>query len=282
LTGDRCAEWKRAATDMARRSLAPILARLDPQRVGSWVMASCTGYSGPSPDLELAGEFGLPRNLRRTFIGHMGCFAAFNALKVACDALVARPSECVLVTCVEACSLHLRKESSQEQAVIHSLFGDACVTLALSAGRAEGSPRIVRSHTRTLYEAKSHMSWDVTNDGFRMTLSPYVPLLIAESIEQFVRELLEPVGLQVADVRHWGIHPGGPRIIGAVAERLRLGERQQRASKRVLEEFGNCSSATILLILKELVEHEDPRPGEWGMLMAFGPGLTMEGMLLQF
>jgi predicted naringenin-chalcone synthase len=126
------------------------------------------------------------------------------------------------------------------------------------------------------------MTWRVLDDAFQMTLSPYVPFVISESIQGYLERLLGPAGLAVKDVRHWGIHPGGPKIVQLVADRLQLSDAQQRASWHVLAEYGNCSSATILLILKELMETDRPRPGEHGVLMAFGPGLTIEGMLLRF
>jgi predicted naringenin-chalcone synthase len=272
--------WERVALELGRRT-AGALAREDRARIGSLVMASCTGYAGPSPDLLLAQELGLAPTLRRTFVGHMGCYAAFNALKVGMDGLAARPDEDVLVNCTELCMLHVSEEASKEQAVIHALFGDASATVRLRAARS-GGPQLVRSHAETVSNTMEAMTWRVLDDAFQMTLSPYVPFILSESIEGYVERLLGPAGLTRKDIRHWGIHPGGPKIVQLVADRLQLTAAQQRASWHVLAEYGNCSSATILLILKELMDADRPRPGEHGVLMAFGPGLTIEGMLLRF
>lgn len=278
----RMRAWEEHILRLGRRCLSGVLDGVDAGRVGSFVMASCTGYAGPTPELLLAKEFGLSQGLRRTFVGHMGCYAAFNALKVALDALAARPDEDALMLCAEVCSVHIRPENSAEQAVIHALFGDAAAALLLSAREGADGPRVLRTHTRTHYPTTAAMTWRVEDDSFRMTLSPYVPTYLASAIRPFVEELLAPAGLGVADVHHWGIHPGGPKIIQLVGERLGLSEAALAASMRVLAERGNCSSSTVLLILDDIMRVARPGPGEYGVLMAFGPGLTMESALIQF
>jgi predicted naringenin-chalcone synthase len=250
--------------------------------VGSFVMASCTGYMGPTPDLMLAREFKLRPDLRRTFVGHMGCFAAFNVLKVAMDSLAARQDEKVLANCTEFCSLHFRPERTQEQAVIHALFGDASASVLMSNEEPGKGVQLLRSRTEQLYDTYDLMTWDVLSDGFRMTLSPYVPFIIAENIEGFMERLLEPERISVSDVKHWIIHPGGPKIIEFITEKLRLTKDQVAPTHHVLAECGNCSSTTVLLVLEEVLRTRAPKRGEYGVMMAFGPGLTMESMLVQF
>lgn len=281
-TGDRIVHWEHLALDLSQRTVGAILSRAGSGNIGTFVVASCTGYAGPTLDLRLAKEFCLPSTVHRTFVGHMGCHAAFNALKIALDSLVARPNELVLLTCTETCSVHIRPEATREQVVIHALFGDASGSLLLGNDASGTRPTIVRTHTHVVYELMDAMTWRITNDGFRMTLSPLVPLAIANEVQRFVANLLDPVGLHHYDVKYWGIHPGGPKIVDQVAAKLALRDDQVRASRRVLSEYGNCSSATILLILEEILKRERPQPGEYGVLMAFGPGLTMESLLMRF
>lgn len=287
--GARMRAWEEHVLDLGRRCLTDVLHGVEPAAVGSFAMASCTGYAGPTPEMMLAKEFGLPAGLRRTFVGHMGCYAAFNVLKVALDALAARPDELVLVACAEVCSVHVRPEATAEQAVVHALFGDAGAAMLLASeddtrgtdGSGHG-PRILRTHTSTHYATWQAMTWRVEDDAFRMTLSPYVPAYLAETIRPFILELVEPAGLTLADIQHWGIHPGGPKIIEFVGDRLGLPTAALVPSQEVLAEYGNCSSTTVLLILDRLLRVDRPAPGEHGVLMAFGPGLTMEAALVQF
>jgi predicted naringenin-chalcone synthase len=282
LIGERMRAWEQHSLELGRQLVPAVLAGVDRNRVGTFVMASSTGYTNPGPEVALAKEFGLRDDLRRTFVGHMGCYAAFNTIKVALDAVTARPEELALAGCVEFSSLHIREEATAEQAVVHSLFGDAGAMVLLSAAPDATGPAIVRTHTETHYDAYDAMGLRIHDDSFRMHLSPAVPMLLARVIVPFLERLLKPVHLTFADIAHWGIHPGGPKIVELLGRRLRLTEEQLHPSRHVLAEYGNCASATILLIARQLIASAEPRPGEYGVLMGFGPGLTIESMLVRF
>ncbi|MFG3255711.1 type III polyketide synthase [Streptomyces sp. NPDC048172] len=278
----RMMAWQEHVLGMGREAVAGVLDGVERERVGSFVLASCTGYAGPTPEMLLAKEFGLRQDLRRTFIGHMGCYAAFNALKSGLDSITARPGDLSLVGTAEVCSVHLRPEVSSEQAVVNALFGDAGAMLLLGADDGGPGPVVLATHTETHPETSHAMSWHIEDSAFRMTLSPYVPFYLAETIDPFVKRLLSPFGIGAEDVQHWGIHPGGPKIVEFVGERLHLTEEQLAPTRAVLSEYGNCSSSTILLILDEILRTSRPAPGEYGVVMAFGPGLTMESALVRF
>jgi predicted naringenin-chalcone synthase len=282
-TGDRLRAFERFAVPLGAAACGRALAGLGRDRVGSFVLATCTGYAGPTADLHVAHRLGLPATVRRTLVGHMGCCAAFNALKVGLDAVAARPDELALVGCVELSSVQYRPEpATLEQAIIHALFGDAAAALVLGMAEAGAGPQVLATHTVQLYGSAEHMTWAVRDDGFLMSLSPYVPFILARQVEGFVAALCARAGLVPAAVRHWGIHPGGPKIVEMVADRLAVPPRRLEATWRVLETRGNCSSTTVLLVLQEILERDRPEPGEVGLLMAFGPGLTLEGALVRF
>jgi len=269
--------------EVGARSLSTVLGTVEDRgRIGSLVTCCSTGYTGPNPDLLLAKHFSLRSDLRRTHIGHMGCFAAFNVLKVAMDSLAARPKEWVLANCTEFSSLNFRPESTAEQAVTHALFGDASASMLLGNAPDGEGVQVLRTHTEQFYDTHEMMTLVIKNDGFAMSLSPYVPFVLREGIEAYLEKLLGPEGLSVGDIHHWGIHPGGPKIVEMLSARLGLSAAQQRASWSVLEAYGNCASATILLVLEDLLKKDHPRRGEYGVLLAFGPGLTIEGALLRF
>lgn len=282
-TAERIEIWADSTMQMNRQLMSRIFRTVDKERIGSFVMATCTGYVGPTPELQLAGEFGLSSGLRRTFIGHMGCYAGFNVIKTALDSLAARPDELVLANATEVCSVHMRPEATREQVVTHALFGDASATLVLGSVDEPGDgPVILRTRTETVYETHEMMTWTVTDTGFRMTLSPYVPFILGEKVGPLVDKLCAEEGITRADVAWWGIHPGGPKIVDFIGEEMKLTTAQLRASRHVLANVGNCSSATILLVLDEIIKVDKPEPGDYGVLMGFGPGLTMESLLVRF
>jgi predicted naringenin-chalcone synthase len=282
-TEDRMKAFERFAVPLAEEAGASALAGIERGRVGSFVLATCTGYAGPTADLHVAHRLGLLDTLRRTCVGHMGCYAAFNALKVGLDAVMARPDELALVGCVELSSVQYRPEpATLEQAIIHALFGDAAAALVLGMAEPGAGPQILATHTMQVYGSAEHMTWSVLDNGFLMTLSPYVPFIIARQVGEFVAALCARPAISPDEIRHWGIHPGGPKIVEMVADKLAIPANRLDATWRVLETRGNCSSTTVLLVLQEIIEHDRPEPGEIGVLMAFGPGLTLEGALVRF
>jgi predicted naringenin-chalcone synthase len=169
-----------------------------------------------------------------------------------------------------------------------ALFGDAAAALLLTSDpHVAGDPNVrgpavVDTYCAAEFAAANQMRWTISDAGFVMGLSPRVPVTLRRSIRGVVERLLAPHGLEIGDVTHWLVHPGGPSILEAIAGKLELSAEQMALSWQVLAEQGNCSSATVLLILERLLREERTRPGEWGVMMAFGPGLTLETCLLRF
>lgn len=287
LTGDRMAAHADAVIDVASRSIGQAIEGFDKGRVGSFVMACSTGYVNPGPDLLLAKELGLRSDLRRTFIGHMGCYAALNVIKVAIDSVAARPEELVICNCTELSSAHVRNspmpdEDPTESLITQALFGDASVSMLMGSAPDGAGIQFLRTHTEQLYDQHQMMSLNIGNQSFWMTLAAGVPAVLQENIEDFLVKLLQPLGLSASDVSHWGIHPGGPKILRVLGKQLALQRAQLRASWDVLANAGNCASATVLLVLENILRVDKPRRGEYGVLLTFGPGLTIEGAVIRF
>lgn len=271
------------ALPLARDAVAGALddAGVAPQEVGQLTVVSCTGYATPGLDILLARELGMSDDLQRLHVGHMGCYAALPALASAADAAAARGKIAVLA-CVELTSLHLQPpepdgEIDLEQAVAHALFSDAAAALAV-APDGDG-PRVADLLARTEVDHADAMTWEITDLGFRMGLSPRIPDLLGTAVAGAVEELLGRNGFTISDVAGWAIHPGGPRIVEVVAERLGLDDEDVAASRAVLREYGNCSSATVLLILERLLDARGTADGPI-VALAFGPGLTLYAALL--
>ncbi len=287
LTGARMAAHAEAVLAVASRSIDQAIEGFEKDRVGSFVMACSTGYVNPGPDLLLAKQLGLRSDLRRTFIGHMGCYAALNVIKVAMDSVAARPDELVVCNCTELSSAHVRRspmpdEDPTESLITQALFGDASVTMLMGSAPDGAGIQFLRTHTEQLYDQHQMMSLNIGNQSFWMTLAAGVPTVLQENIEEFLVKLLQPLGLSAGDVSHWGIHPGGPKILRVLGKQLALGPAQVRASWEVLTNAGNCASATVLLVLENIIRVDKPRRGEYGVLLAFGPGLTIEGAVIRF
>jgi predicted naringenin-chalcone synthase len=222
-------------------------------------------------------------DLRRTCVLGMGCYAAFPALLRAREAAAA--GRTALVLAVELCSLHLQMDDSIENMVVSAIFADGAAAALIetpNGGGPAGGPRLIDSATHCEYNTFEHMAFHVTDHGFRMRLSAYVPELLAADVEAFVDGLLGRNGLGRGDVRFWGIHPGGSKIVDHLQARLGLSDAHLAYSRAVLRDYGNMSSPTILFVLDEIQRQGRPEPGDYGVLMAFGPGLTMESALVRW
>ncbi len=285
-TQERNERYMQEAVPVAELAIRRCLqnAHLSPQAVDDLVIVSCTGIDTPGLDLHLAGRLGLPAHLRRSSVLGMGCYGAFPGLLRAREAALARPGSHALVVSVELCSLHFQPgDRSIENVVSSALFSDgAAAALIGPASDTLKGPYLVDSATYCDYQDFDHMAFHLTDHGFRMSFSAYVPRLLAAKVEDFVDELLLRNGLSSQDVKHWGVHPGSSKILDYVQQRVGLSDDQLAPSRRVLFEYGNMSSATILFVLEEIQHANHPHPGEWGVLMSFGPGLTMEGALVQW
>jgi predicted naringenin-chalcone synthase len=244
--------------------------------VGLFVVATCTGYATPGLDILLARDLGMDPGVQRLGIGHMGCYAALPGLGAAADFVSTHGLPAVLLCC-ELPSLHVQPATDDvQQMVAHALFADAAAAVVLVPDGPGLSVLDVAAHTDA--DSSRMMTWDVTDLGFRMGLSPEVPDVLAQHVQPVVSNLLARHRLDIADVAGWAVHPGGPRILDVVAEQLKLPDGALGAAADVLRDHGNCSSATVLLVLDEVLRR-DAREGPV-VAMAFGPGLTLYAALL--
>jgi alkylresorcinol/alkylpyrone synthase len=286
-TGARMRRFTVEAMPLGNLAVARALADagLAASDVGLFAVVSCTGYATPGLDILLARDLGMPVDVQRLHIGHMGCYAALPGLGAVADYVVARRRPAVLL-CVELTSLHIQPATDDlQQMVAHALFADAAAAVVLVPhdDSSEGSRGldVVDINARTVVDAVDHMTWDVTDLGFRMGLSPRIPDVLEKYAAPVVNELLDRNGLTVSDVAGWAIHPGGRRIVDVIAEQLDLPDAAVRASYDVLRDVGNCSSSTVLIVLQQMLATTPLQPADPVVAMAFGPGLTLYTALLR-
>ena len=254
------------------------------------IVVSCTGFFAPGLDIELVKRLGLPANTQRTFIGFMGCYAAFNALRVAHGFCQADPAARVLILCAELCTLHFQVSRDLESAIINGIFSDgAAAAVVSSRGAEEGAGKLayVRGEALLDDDSMDYMTWDVGDTGFLMGLSARVPSVLARRLPGYVNRLLDACETEFDAVDFWAIHPGGRAIIDQAKEVLGLSDEDVSDSTEVLRLHGNMSSPTILFVLERiLARHRASREAgedgyDQGLALAFGPGLTLEGALFR-
>jgi predicted naringenin-chalcone synthase len=282
-TATRMTRYASEAMPLGKEALARAIdgAGLHAPELGLLVCASCTGYGTPGIDVRLARDLGMAAELKRLFIGHVGCHAALPALEAARDFVLVEQRPAALL-CLELPSLHLQAPNGElDQAVVHALFSDAAAALVVEEARADQHGlELLEVAARSDTTVSSYMGWEVGDSGFTMSLSPHVPDVLAAEVGPLVDGLLAKHQLARDDVAGWAIHPGGPRIIDVVGERLGLDDHALQPSRQVLREHGNCSSPTVLVVL-EALSRAAPPIGSYVVALAFGPGLTLYGALLR-
>jgi predicted naringenin-chalcone synthase len=261
------------AVEAARQSLAA--AGVGAEEIAHVVTVCCTGFASPGVDAALVRELGLRTHVGRTHVGFMGCHGALNGLRVASALAGGGP---VLVVCVELCTLHFQYSSDAEQLVANALFADGAAAAVVSDRPLGGSMRIGASSSMLVPGTAELMSWKVGDAGFEMGLSSRVPGVIREGAGAFVRGWCDAAGVERESIRQWCVHPGGPKVLDAVRDGLGLDEAAISASRRVLREHGNMSSPTVLFILNAMMRDGNAEGAV--PLLAFGPGLTIEGLML--
>ncbi|HEX8350408.1 MAG TPA: type III polyketide synthase [Hymenobacter sp.] len=247
------------------------------------ITVSCTGMYAPGLDIELVATLGLSTAIKRTCVNFMGCYAAFNALKLADAFCRADADACVLIVCTELCTIHFQKNNEEDHLVSNALFGDGSAAAIVRGRPANQHPSLALTAFHCEIEPDGHtdMAWHINDFGFEMTLSSYVPRMIQRGIRQLTENLLRNLPVELKDIRAFAIHPGGRKILETIEQELGLTTKDNRFAYNVLREYGNMSSATVLFVLRELLQTlTSANSGEPVLSFAFGPGLTLEAMLL--
>ena len=302
--------------EAGRRALAAC-PDIRPEDVTHVVTVSCTGFYAPGPDYMLVRELGLKASTQRYHLGFMGCYASMPALRTAKQFVEADPNAVVLVVSAELCSLHLRTSSDPDTIVASSLFSDgAAAGIVSSRAPLPGEKALGLDLFETVITpvGEGDMAWKIGDEGFEMILSTYVPHIIDEHIEGalaplFARDAsitgqlaapreadaaaafgettlvgpvltLAPPSSLNSVIEHWAIHPGGRSILDKTEAKLKRRADQLIPSRETLRTNGNMSSATILFVMKAILDGPATADGERVCAMAFGPGLTVESGLM--
>lgn len=265
---------------------------IDPKDITHLITVSCTGMSAPGLDLQVMELMDLPRTIYRTSVNFMGCYAAIHALKIADDICKASASAKVMVVCTELCTLHFQKEATIDNIASSLLFGDGSAALLITSDdHPMKGMHIDHFYSEVIPKGKKDMSWEISSNGFLMTLSGYIPELIEEDFEPLVQRAISGTGLAVENIDHWCIHPGGKRILEAVQKSVGLKNGALRHSYDVMRDYGNMSSPTIVFVLKQIMqqlrdedqnEKDDTHNNSSIFAAAFGPGLTMETFVASY
>lgn len=278
--------WIEVSEDLGEKAIdcALKVAGLARNRINALFFVSVTGVCSPSIDARLVNRMGLSRNVKRNPIFGLGCVAGAAGLARAADYVRAYPDQVAALLSVELCSLTWqRNDLSVANLISSGLFGDGAAAVLVAGDKVAASgPRIVASHQVFYPNTHDVMGWRISEKGFTIVLSPDVPTVVRENLGRDVDEFLAQQGLTRADIGSWIMHTGGPKVLEATADALNLRNGELDVSWQALRRVGNLSSASVLIVLDEVMKHRRPAPGTRSILAAMGPGFCAEMLLLEW
>jgi alkylresorcinol/alkylpyrone synthase len=278
--------WIEVAEQIGEQAIQCALARagLNKSDISALLVVSVTGISSPSLDAHLINRMGLPRTTRRTPIFGLGCVAGASGIAQAADYVRAYPDRVAVLLSVELCSLTWqRNDISVANLIACSLFGDGAAAVVVTGEEVNSTgPAIVDTATNFYPGTEDAMGWDISEEGFRIVLSPEVPAIVKKHLPEDVDSFLASHQLTRADIGSWILHTGGPKVLEAMTNSLGISREACDASWESLQKMGNLSSASVLMVLEDVMLNHRPKPGTWGILAAVGPGFCSQLVLLRW
>jgi len=263
--------------------------QMDPSEIDQLTIISTTGIAVPSLDARLMNRIPFSRSMKRLPLFGLGCMGGAAGIARTADYLQGHPQEAVILLAVELCSLTIQRDDlSLANLVASGLFGDGAAAVLMVGDdhplAEPGLPRVIDSLSQFFPQTEHIMGWAVTNSGFKVLLSADIAELAQSEVRPSLEAFLGRHDLTIADIDHWLVHPGGPKVIEALENGLGLPDEALALSRESLAEAGNISSASVLLILDKTMKRvlHGGKPGERGVLMAMGPAFSAELVLLQW
>ncbi|MCH9030776.1 MAG: hypothetical protein IIB00_00750 [candidate division Zixibacteria bacterium] len=257
---------------------------IEPSQIDHILFVSTTGLATPSIDARLIGELGLKANTRRIPIWGLGCAGGVLALAHCADLLRGYPGRTALIINVELCGLTFNHgDFSKSNFIATALFGDGATAALVVGGETEfpGAEIIAQGET-TWPGSKDVMGWNFQSNGMQVVFSRKIPQIVREKIADCLADFLAEEDLQITDIDHFLIHPGGAKVIRAYEEALSLNNDELDAAKEVMRSNGNCSSCSVMHTIEEFLKRGISKPGEYGLVTALGPGFSAGNVLLKF
>jgi alkylresorcinol/alkylpyrone synthase len=278
--------WIQVAEDLAEQSICRALTRagLCEADLDAIFFVSVTGIASPSIDARLMNRMNLRPDIKRYPIFGLGCVAGAAGIARASDYVRAFPDHCAVLVSVELCSLTWqRNDLSVANLIAAGLFGDgSAAVIVTGSGRQTAGPQVMGSRSSFYRGTEEVMGWNISEEGFKIVLSPGVPDMVRKHLAHDVDAFLADYDMDRGDIDSWIMHTGGPKVLDATAESLQLPDGALDVSWQCLRRVGNLSSTSVLLVLEEFMNRRRPAAGSYSMLAAMGPGFCSELVLLRW
>jgi predicted naringenin-chalcone synthase len=287
---DRLNIFKEEALKLALDSIQDALNKINTSikvfEITHLITVTCTGLYAPGLDTEIIERLKLPEDIFHTSVNFMGCNAAFPALKIADMIAKTDKKAKILIVCVELCTLHFQPKNNHDNLLSNTIFGDGAAAVIVTPDSYASSSKemglsINGFYSVLLHHGKELMGWNITPNNFEMILDAQIPDFIGSEVNNIIINAGEKMNILPNNIDNWAIHPGGKKILDTIKKQLQLTDDDLKHSYKILDEYGNMSSPTILFVLNELF-YGDHQPNETIFSIGFGPGLSIETALFTY
>jgi predicted naringenin-chalcone synthase len=256
---------------------------LDPRQIGTVISASLYSLGCPTIAHRLVDHFEMDPATDKYHITGVGCASGVPLMRLAAQTMSGHPDKHALVVAADSMSGTLMSATADDpkaKTVGSAIFGDGCAAALLSNDARADGPLILASQVHQVGGTLGAVVLDVENDGSYLHLARELPDIAGAGLPAIVGGFLRRHGLERSDIDHWIVHPGGRRIIENVESALELSHEDVATSWDALADHGNIGTPSILYVLRDTVARYEPEPGERGLLVTIGPGVTVGLMLL--
>jgi len=243
------------------------------------ITISCTGIAAPGLELRLLQWLG--QEIAQRAINFMGCYAAIHGMKQAQEICSLHPDAKVLLIDIELCTLHFQYSTKPDLVNSAMIFGDGAAAWIVEANQKQGL-EIIGTFNKVLHTENDKMAWYPTETGFLMKLSSYIPDIIGDNIKSLITDALDYYKVKNINDVTLCVHPGGLKILDKIITAMGIEKDKLLSSYEILSEYGNMSSPTVVYVLQRMMATNRIAKGDKVLMIAFGPGLSIETCLLRF
>ena len=258
---------------------------IDPERIGTVITATYYSLGGPTLAHKLLAHYGMDPSTDKYHVVGVGCASAVPLFKMASQSMRDHPGKHALVVAAESITGFLtavEEDDEQVKTIGASLFGDGCAAAVLTNGASTDGPSILAARQHQIADTLGTVHMRVAADDSFMQIGRELPKLARRQLRELVAEFLASAGTDMDAIDHWIVHPGGRGIIDGVQKGLGLTDEDVAISRDVLARFGNMGTPSSFYVLRETIARRAPQPGERGLMVTIGPGVTVGLMLLSW
>ncbi|HMM23081.1 MAG TPA: 3-oxoacyl-[acyl-carrier-protein] synthase III C-terminal domain-containing protein [Selenomonadales bacterium] len=267
------------AENASRQAMAE--AGLSARDIDLVVLVSSTGIATPTLDAKLIQRLGLSPHTARLPIWGLGCAGGVAGLARSAELAGALAGRVVLLVTVELCSLTFQQNDfSKANLVGAGIFADGAAAAILSDNGAAG-PELCASHSTLFAATEDIMGWDVVETGLKVRFSRDIPSIVRQHLPALIKQACGEWNISADSLKHYVVHPGGVKVLDAYSESLNLPPETLAEALAILTGYGNMSSASVLFVLKQYLKAHAPS-GEYGVMLALGPGFSAEQVLFRW